>query len=313
MKKFIVTMIAIVMALSLVACGKSDPTPADQTNTPVATSTATELYVKTDKSGNVTVVDKDGKVADGYTVDKDGNVLDKAGQIAVAADKVVAYAAPTTKTVDKENKAESKNDSKQTAAPESKSESTTSSKADSKSSNSASSDSSATSSGSTSKPSSGSSSTSTGSGNTSKPTQPSKPSEPAKPSQPSKPTHTHSYSSKTVAPTCSSDGYTVHTCSCGDSYKDSYKDALGHDWKAQYKNVTVDDYETAKIWRCSSCDSDITNVLKNNTDGEYGVCPGCKKDPTLYGYYSSYEEVKVGSHTEKELTGYTCTRCGATK
>ena len=44
-------------------------------------------------------------------------------------------------------------------------------------------------------------------------------------------THTHSYTTKVVAPTCTAQGYTLHTCSsCGDSYKDTYKNALGHSY-----------------------------------------------------------------------------------
>ncbi len=39
----------------------------------------------------------------------------------------------------------------------------------------------------------------------------------------------HSYTLRTVAPTCTARGYTTHTCSrCGDSYTDSYTAALGH-------------------------------------------------------------------------------------
>lgn len=76
-----------------------------------------------------------------------------------------------------------------------------------------------------------------------KPTEPVKPTEPKptdppketqpkptdpKPTEPPK-THTHSYKAKVVAPTCEEKGYTVHTCSCGDSYTDTEKAALGHD------------------------------------------------------------------------------------
>lgn len=39
--------------------------------------------------------------------------------------------------------------------------------------------------------------------------------------------HTHSYTEEIIAPALNEQGYTVHTCSgCGDSYKDSYVDAL---------------------------------------------------------------------------------------
>ena len=42
--------------------------------------------------------------------------------------------------------------------------------------------------------------------------------------------HTHNYASKVVQPTCTDQGYTMHTCSCGNSYKDSYVNALGHSY-----------------------------------------------------------------------------------
>ena len=42
--------------------------------------------------------------------------------------------------------------------------------------------------------------------------------------------HTHNYASKVVQPTCTVQGYTIYTCSCGNSYKDSYVNALGHSY-----------------------------------------------------------------------------------
>ena len=42
----------------------------------------------------------------------------------------------------------------------------------------------------------------------------------------------HNYESIITAPTCMEQGYTTHTCSgCGDSYVDSYTDALGHSYQ----------------------------------------------------------------------------------
>ena len=70
----------------------------------------------------------------------------------------------------------------------------------------------------------------------------------------SKPSHSHSYSSKTVKATCTSGGYTVHTCSCGASYTDNYTDATGHrwsDWKTVKKATTSS--EGRKQRTCSSC------------------------------------------------------------
>ena len=43
--------------------------------------------------------------------------------------------------------------------------------------------------------------------------------------------HTHSYEDRVVAPTCTDQGYTIHTCACGYSYVDSYVNALGHNYQ----------------------------------------------------------------------------------
>ena len=92
-----------------------------------------------------------------------------------------------------------------------------------------------------------------------KETQP-KPTDP-KPTEPPK-THTHSYKAKVVAPTCEEKGYTVHTCSCGDSYTDSEVPALGHDMHEDVTNPGVG-YEGYTFHYCSRCDYSYTD---NYTD-----------------------------------------------
>lgn len=42
--------------------------------------------------------------------------------------------------------------------------------------------------------------------------------------------HEHNYQTVVTQPTCTEQGYTTHTCSCGDSYVDDYTDALGHNF-----------------------------------------------------------------------------------
>ncbi len=42
--------------------------------------------------------------------------------------------------------------------------------------------------------------------------------------------HVCSYTSTVTAPTCTGQGYTTHTCSCGESYVNSFVDALGHSY-----------------------------------------------------------------------------------
>lgn len=84
-----------------------------------------------------------------------------------------------------------------------------------------------------------------------KPTDPPKETQP-KPTEPPK-THTHSYKAKVVEPTCEEKGYTVHTCSCGDSYTDSETDALGHDMREDI-NEPGPGYEGYTYHFCSRCD-----------------------------------------------------------
>lgn len=40
----------------------------------------------------------------------------------------------------------------------------------------------------------------------------------------------HHHSANVTKPTCTAKGYTTHTCSCGDTYKDTYVNALGHNY-----------------------------------------------------------------------------------
>ena len=73
----------------------------------------------------------------------------------------------------------------------------------------------------------------------------------------------HSYSSAVTAPTCTEKGYTTHTCSrCGDSYKDTYVDALGHDWGEWVVDKEATGTEDGSRHRnCSRCDAVDTEVI----------------------------------------------------
>ncbi|MBR6377173.1 MAG: S-layer homology domain-containing protein [Oscillospiraceae bacterium] len=66
--------------------------------------------------------------------------------------------------------------------------------------------------------------------------------------------HEHQYVDVVTPPACTEQGYTTHTCSiCGDSYVDSYVDALGHDYEAVVTEptCTTGGYTT---YTCSRCD-----------------------------------------------------------
>lgn len=102
----------------------------------------------------------------------------------------------------------------------------------------------------------------------------------------STPSHSHSYSSKTIKATCTSGGYTVHTCSCGASYTDNYTDATGHrwsDWKTVKKATTSS--EGRKQRTCSSCgkteSKTIAKVQGSSTSGGHRIT-GARK--AVYSY-----------------------------
>ena len=66
--------------------------------------------------------------------------------------------------------------------------------------------------------------------------------------------HTHSYKDVVTAPTCTEKGYTTHTCSCGDSYRDGYTAALGHAWDSGKVTKQPTETETGvKTFTCTRC------------------------------------------------------------
>ena len=80
--------------------------------------------------------------------------------------------------------------------------------------------------------------------------------------------HEHSYTAVVTDPTCTAKGYTTHTCACGDSYVDTYTDALGHAWD----NGTVTKPATAteagiKTFACTRCSATKTETIPA------GSCP----------------------------------------
>ena len=148
--------------------------------------------------------------------------------------------------------------------------------------------------------------------------------------------HTHSYTAAVTAPTCTEQGYTTYTCSCGDSYKSDYKDALGHDYKngtctrcgAKDPGVTpphTHDYKSVvtkptctqagyTTYTCSCGDSyksDYKDALGH--DYKNGTCTRCgAKDPGATPPHThDYKSVVTKpTCTEQGYTTYTCSICG---
>ena len=74
--------------------------------------------------------------------------------------------------------------------------------------------------------------------------------------------HTHNYKATVTGPTCTAKGYTTHTCACGDSYVDTYTDALGHAWDAgKVTEVPTETKAGVKIFTCTRCGETKTETI----------------------------------------------------
>ena len=136
--------------------------------------------------------------------------------------------------------------------------------------------------------------------------------------------HTHSYTQSVTASTCTAQGYTTYSCSCGDSYKSNYKAALGHSYGAW--NTTKQPTESAtgrKERVCSACGNKETENLPmlghTHSHSQTTTAPTCTAQGyTSYtcscgdGYKSDYTAaLGHGGGTATCTAQATCTRCNA--
>lgn len=80
--------------------------------------------------------------------------------------------------------------------------------------------------------------------------------------------HEHNYSKHIISPTCTSRGYALYTCDCGNSYAEDYQKALGHSWSdwetLSEPTITSKGLEQRSCSRCSSKDYRYINELKRD-------------------------------------------------
>ena len=148
--------------------------------------------------------------------------------------------------------------------------------------------------------------------------------------------HTHSYKAVVTAPTCTEKGYTTHTCACGDSYVDTYVDALGHAWDNGKVTKEPTATETGiRTYTCTRCSETKTETIPKLThEHSYKAvvtAPTCTaKGYTTHtcacgdSYVDTYVDAlghawdngkvtKEPTATETGVRTFTCTRCSATK
>ena len=144
----------------------------------------------------------------------------------------------------------------------------------------------------------------------------------------------HHHDAVVTAPTCTAKGYTTHTCACGDSYVDSYTDALGHDfgaWKqTKAPTCTEKGTETRTCTRCNAfeirdvapTDHHYTAAVTAPTCTEKGytthtcACGDSYVDTytdALGHSYGAWTQTKAPTCTAKGTDSRSCTRCGQTE
>lgn len=108
--------------------------------------------------------------------------------------------------------------------------------------------------------------------------------------------HVHSYTKKEIAPGCETEGYTLYTCDCGDSYTETTAPALGHSNTSAVTEPTCSSAGFA-VSTCSRC--------------------GCVRlSSTAPALGHSWGNGTVTKYATADVDGeksYTCTRCGAQK
>ena len=148
--------------------------------------------------------------------------------------------------------------------------------------------------------------------------------------------HEHSYTAVVTPPTCTEKGYTTHTCACGDSYVDTYVDALGHAWDNGKVTKEPTATETGvRTYTCTRCGETKTETIPKLThEHSYKAvvtAPTCtEKGYTTHtcscgdSYVDTYVDAlghvwdsgkvtKQPTATETGIRTYTCTRCHETK
>ena len=132
----------------------------------------------------------------------------------------------------------------------------------------------------------------------------------------------HNYDSVVTAPTCTSEGYTTHTCTfgCGSTYTDSTVAKLPHNHESVVTAPTCDT-QGYTTHTCSACGDNYTTDIVPATgcvDGNLdGICDVCEKvfrvSHTVYYYINGqevdnklfYEDEGLDTLLSYEKVGYT--------
>ena len=123
--------------------------------------------------------------------------------------------------------------------------------------------------------------------------------------------HEHEYTTSVKEPTCTEQGYTTYTCSCGDNYIDNYVDEIEHDYNNGNclncsASIFAGDYQEISFQQAKEFNNTLTQeskrfhwekgyVLVGNTDITYDVLPETLETVTPDKSYKINTASKQGS------------------
>lgn len=130
-----------------------------------------------------------------------------------------------------------------------------------------------------------------------------------------KPSHFYDETDPVVtAPTCTASGYTTHTCAvCGDSYKDTYVDALGHTaGNAVFETPNAETSTCDRVVYCAVCTAQISRETVNMVHLE-AINASADSEIILMLYFTDpYSLLEGASATVTMVTEKTTTTDGET-
>ncbi len=80
--------------------------------------------------------------------------------------------------------------------------------------------------------------------------------------------HVHRHESEVIAPTCTTKGYTLHTCACGDTYKDNETDMIPHDFSEAVTAPTCTE-QGYTTYTCDVCGHTEQGAFVDATGHDY--------------------------------------------
>lgn len=108
-------------------------------------------------------------------------------------------------------------------------------------------------------------------------------------------THTHDYAAETIAPTCTTDGYTLYTCACGHSYTDHTVRATGHSYHTEVIAPTCEN-QGHTVHKCACGDLFTDSVT-----------------PAAGHKWGGWKTVKESTEAAEGLQERACDVCGKTE